>query len=168
MHISQFNIQTGNTHKWSKKCTTGLILVSVEYAGREYAGALPSYSPHTDCQGCTHGCRHETCDPPLFTHTCMHTQDSPAYTLQVCLRKILISCVPPVVSACSPISTLTCSSPSDSHIRIHTYTSCSVCCSGCCCYGNHSIVQGGPCFPRIEKTPYQTMWLVSCRVSTCM
>lgn len=39
----------------------------------EMKDTLPSYSPHTDCWECTRGCRHETGDPPLHTHTHLHT-----------------------------------------------------------------------------------------------
>lgn len=97
-------------------------------------------------------------------NTSMHThKQSSVYALQVCHCEILISRFPAVAPACAPIATLNCSSP-----QTHTYTSCPVCCSGCCCYGNHSIVQGGPCFPRKEKTPCQSMRVGSCKMNACM
>ena len=126
-----------------------------ERARGAHACTLPSYSARTDCWECTRGCTHETGDPPLHTHTYSATHTSThslVYVPQVCCCGSLIACVPPVVSAFSPISVLTCSSPSDTHThtQTHSHTSCSVCCSGCCCYGNPSIVQGDPC---THKTP---------------
>lgn len=85
------------------------------------------------------------------THACTH-KHSPAYALQVCRCKILISYVPSVVTASSPISALTCSSPSITHTHTHTLPALSAA-AAAVAMGTSSIVQGDPCFPRIEKTP---------------
>lgn len=53
-------------------------------------------------------------------HAGTHTSTALSKALQVCCCEILTSYVPPVVSASSPISALTCSSPYDTHT--HTYT----------------------------------------------
>lgn len=55
----------------------------------------------------------------IQAHMHAHTSTALPMLYRCAFCKILISCIPAVVSACSPISTLTCSSSSDSHIHIH-------------------------------------------------
>lgn len=78
---------------------------------------LPSYSLHTDGWGCTHGCRHETGDPPSHVHVRTHTIAARFALYRCAIVKSTRPPVPAALAACSPIWALTCSSPADK--RIH-------------------------------------------------
>lgn len=121
------NTETGeHAHRWSQNDIVSLseccFLSEAKKKKKKHACSLPSYSPRTDCWECTRGCRHETGDPPLHIylgpHACTHKHSS-AYAPQVCCCRSLMSFTPPAVSASSPISALTWSSPSDTHIHTH-------------------------------------------------
>lgn len=81
------------------------------------------------------------------THACTH-RHSPVYALQVCRCKILISYVPSVVTASSPISALTCSSPSVTHT--HTLPALSAA-AAAVAMGTPST--GWPMFPKDWENP---------------
>lgn len=164
MNLSQLNMRTGNAHRRSQNmwhCSDFWLLLNMP------EGSVHAPYRHILRIQIVEGV-HMAVDMKQvtlhYTHMCSHvhacTHEHSLSTLYRCaVVKSSYPGAPPVVSACSPISALTCSSPSDTHSDTHTHTSCSVCCSGCCCYGNPSIVQGDPCFPRLRKPPSHAMWV---------
>ena len=127
MNLSQLNMRTGNAHRRSQNmwhCSDFWLLLnmpegSVHAPYRHILRIQIVEGVHmaVDMKQVTLHYTH------VFTRTCMHTRAQPLSTLYRCaVVKSSYPGAPPVVSACSPISALTCSSPSDTHSDTHTHT----------------------------------------------